>query len=82
MTGEGVCLSVELATEFKFDFESVYEYHLFRWVSNINFVDELTQCPKVDYINNFIRFNSTKFCNLLHGLSIDELIEEFSFNFA
>ena len=44
LCGEGVDLSEELSCEFKFDFEVVYEYHLLKWVSQINFVDELVQC--------------------------------------
>ena len=82
LSGEGVGIDVELVTEFKFDFHSVYEHYLLKWVSVINFIDELSQYPEVDYANVTIKFNSTKFYNFLQLLSIEELVEKFTFNCA
>ena len=82
LTGEGVGLNVDLADDFKDEFHLPYEYHLLKWVSYINFVDELTQCPEVDYANFTITFNSTKFYNFLQQLSLDEVVGKFVFNSA
>ena len=82
LSGEGVGFDTGLANDFKEEFGVAYGYYLLKWVAEINFVDELCQCPMVDYANIPIKFNATKFYNLVQMSSIDELIEQFTFNFA
>ena len=81
IVGEGVGFSVALADDFKFDFASVFEHHLLKWVAYLNFVDEITQCPEVDYASK-PDFNSIKLYHFLQELSIDCVISKLSDNLA
>ena len=82
LTGECVGFSEELGDDFKFDFVGVYEYHLLKCVAGINFVDELSQCPEVGHGNISLKFNSTKFYNLLQLLTLDHVIHKLMVNLA
>ena len=81
IAGEGVGFSEALADDFKFDFENVFEYHLLKWVAYINFVDEISQCPEVDYASE-PDFNSIKFYHFLQETPIDCIISKLMDNFA
>ena len=79
--GEGVELSKVLADEFKFDFDSVFEYYLLKWVAYLNYLDEITNTPEIQY-DTCPDFNSIKFYNFLQESSIENVISKLSDNFA
>ena len=79
----GKCLPDSLIDDFKFDFQGIYEYHLYKWLYRINYVDEIVVSPSASFAEvNHVLFNATKFSNLLLSLSLDEVIERFTENFV
>ena len=81
IAGLGVGFSEALADDFKFEFASVFEQHLLKWVARINFDDEISQSPEVDY-DSRPDFNSLKFYNYLHELSVDCVLSKLTDNLA
>ena len=71
-----------LAEDFKFYFEACYEHHLFKWVAQINFADEICQTPDILYSEVTPKFNATKFYNLLQTIEFGEIINNFTVNLA
>ena len=62
----GVHLPESLIQDFKFQYQGVYEYHLFKWLYRTNHVDEIEISPSVSFdADSAILFNATKFSNLL-----------------
>ena len=77
----GVHLPESLIQDFKFQYQGVYEYHLFKWLYRINHVDEIEISPSVSFdADSAILFNATKFSNLLLSLTLDEVVERFTEN--
>ena len=81
LEGEGVGFSRLLAEEFKFDFDGAFEYHLLKWVAFLNYSDEITNSPEVQY-DSCPDFNSIKLYNFLQEASLDTVISKLADNFA
>ena len=79
---EGGVLSKKLINDFRWELDGLFEQQILKWISFINYEEEVSTFQYINYSQVPPTFNASKFYNFLQSKSLDEVIYRYSNNIA